>query len=253
MRIVAVANQKGGVGKTTTAVNLAAGLVQTGKRVLLVDLDPQANASTGLGQVGNMAGSIYHVLLGELPLCAVLHEVSPAGLFLAPSSPDLAGAEVEIYPRADREQHLKRALAEASDFDYALIDCPPALNMLTINALVAANRVLIPMQCEYYALEGLTQLLNTVRRVRAQLNPHLEVDGLLRTMFDNRNRLSSEVGQELERHFPDKLYQTVIPRNIRLAEAPSFGRAALEYDPSCAGSLAYQGLAKEFLQREGIK
>ena len=253
MRTVAIANQKGGVGKTTTAVNLAAGLAQMGKRVLLIDFDPQANATTGLGLGGSAVSTIYHVLLGELPLSVVLLNASPAGLFLAPSSPDLAGAEVELYGRPDCERHLKNALVPVSNFEYVLIDCPPALSMLTINALVAADSVLIPMQCEYYALEGLTQLLGTVRRVRAQLNPHLEVHGLLRTMFDNRNRLSSEVGLELERHFPDKLYSTVVPRNIRLAEAPSFGRAALEYDPACAGSRAYQGVAAEFLRREWVE
>ncbi|EGQ62388.1 chromosome partitioning protein parA [Acidithiobacillus sp. GGI-221] len=160
---------------------------------------------------------------------------------------------MELYGRPDRERRLQDALAPVAGFDYALIDCPPALNMLTINALVAADSVLIPMQCEYYALEGLTQLLGTVRRVRAQLNPRLEVHGLLRTMFDNRNRLASEVALELERHFPDKLYQAVVPRNIRLAEAPSFGRAALVYDPACAGSRAYQGVATEFLRREWMK
>ncbi|ACH85002.1 MULTISPECIES: ParA family protein [Acidithiobacillus] len=253
MRTVAIANQKGGVGKTTTAVNLAAGLAQNGKRVLLIDLDPQANATTGLGLGGSATATIYHALLGELPLSAVLLNAFPEGLSLAPSSPDLAGAEVELYGRPDRERRLQDALAPVAGFDYALIDCPPALNMLTINALVAADSVLIPMQCEYYALEGLTQLLGTVRRVRAQLNPRLEVHGLLRTMFDNRNRLASEVALELERHFPDKLYQAVVPRNIRLAEAPSFGRAALVYDPACAGSRAYQGVATEFLRREWMK
>ncbi|MGC9217107.1 ParA family protein [Acidithiobacillus sp.] len=253
MRTVAIANQKGGVGKTTTAVNLAAGLAQNGKRVLLIDLDPQANATTGLGLGSSATATIYHALLGELPLSAVLLNAFPEGLSLAPSSPDLAGAEVELYGRPDRERRLQDALAPVAGFDYALIDCPPALNMLTINALVAADSILIPMQCEYYALEGLTQLLGTVRRVRAQLNPRLEVHGLLRTMFDNRNRLASEVALELERHFPDKLYQTVVPRNIRLAEAPSFGRAALVYDPACAGSRAYQGVATEFLRREWMK
>ena len=253
MRTVAIANQKGGVGKTTTAVNLAAGLAQNGKRVLLIDLDPQANATTGLGLGGSATATIYHALLGELPLSAVLLNAFPEGLSLAPSSPDLAGAEVELYGRPDRERRLQDALAPVAGFDYALIDCPPALNMLTINALVAADSILIPMQCEYYALEGLTQLLGTVRRVRAQLNPRLEVHGLLRTMFDNRNRLASEVALELERHFPDKLYQAVVPRNIRLAEAPSFGRAALVYDPACAGSRAYQGVATEFLRREWMK
>ena len=253
MRTVAIANQKGGVGKTTTAVNLAAGLAQNGKRVLLIDLDPQANATTGLGLGSSATATIYHALLGELPLSAVLLNAFPEGLSLAPSSPDLAGAEVELYGRPDRERRLQDALAPVAGFDYVLIDCPPALNMLTINALVAADSILIPMQCEYYALEGLTQLLGTVRRVRAQLNPRLEVHGLLRTMFDNRNRLASEVALELERHFPDKLYQTVVPRNIRLAEAPSFGRAALVYDPACAGSRAYQGVATEFLRREWMK
>ncbi|MEK8089627.1 ParA family protein [Thermithiobacillus plumbiphilus] len=252
MRIIAIANQKGGVGKTTSAVNLAAGLALAGKRVLLVDLDPQGNATMGLGVNKNaLTHTIYQVLVDQIPLSGVLHPVSPAGLQLAPANAELSGAEVELVDQTGRDQRLREALAtQAQAFDYALIDCPPALNMLTVNALVAAHSVMIPMQCEYYALEGLTQLLATIRRVRSQFNPDLALGGLLRTMFDPRNRLANEVAAELERHFPDKLYQTVVPRNVRLAEAPSHGRAVMEYDRQCAGTQAYLGLTREFLRRE---
>lgn len=254
MRIIAIANQKGGVGKTTSAVNLAAALALSGRRVLLLDLDPQSNATTGLGLSKSVRrGSTYDVLLEQLPLGAIVQAVSPAGLSLAPSSTDLSGAEVELVNMTGRERRLKEALAPYIDeFEYAFIDCPPALNMLTLNALVAAQAVIIPMQCEYYALEGLTQLLSTIRRVRNQINPELQLGGLLRTMFDPRNRLANEVAAELEKHFPDKLYQTVIPRNVRLAEAPSHGRAIMDYDRHCSGAQAYISLANEFLRREGL-
>ena len=250
MRIIAIANQKGGVGKTTSAVNLAAGLALAGQRVLLVDLDPQGNATMGLGvNKSAQQQTIYHVLLGQTTIDTVLQPASVKGLMLAPANADLAGAEIELVKVAQREQQLKLALHGLS-YDFVIMDCPPALNLLTVNALVAAHAVLIPMQCEYYALEGLSQLLSTIRKVRDRLNPSLQVSGLLRTMFDPRNRLAGEVAAELEKHFPDKLYKTVIPRNVRLAEAPSYGRAIMDYDRTCAGAQAYLNLTQEFLQRE---
>ena len=248
MRVVAIANQKGGVGKTTTAVNLAAALAALGKRVLVVDLDPQGNATTGLGGEKGRWPNVYHLLLEEADLAAVAQ--SWGALSLVAASADLAALELELAGQEGREFRLRRTLQQTQDWDYVFIDCPPSLGLLTLNALVAADRVLIPMQCEYFALEGLTQLLDTLRRVRAQLHPGLEVDGLLRTMFDARNRLTTEVNRELEQHFPERLYRVIVPRNVRLAEAPSFGRAAIDYDPQCAGAEAYRLLAQEFLQRE---
>ncbi|WP_248884073.1 ParA family protein [Acidithiobacillus acidisediminis] len=248
MRVVAIANQKGGVGKTTTAVNLAAALAALGKRVLVVDLDPQGNATTGLGGEKGRWPNVYHLLLEEADLAAVAQ--SWGALSLVAASADLAALELELAGKEGREFRLRRTLQQTQDWDYVFIDCPPSLGLLTLNALVAADRVLIPMQCEYFALEGLTQLLDTLRRVRAQLHPGLEVDGLLRTMFDARNRLTTEVSRELEQHFPERLYRVIVPRNVRLAEAPSFGRAAIDYDPQCAGAEAYRLLAQEFLQRE---
>ena len=248
MRVVAIANQKGGVGKTTTAVNLAAALAALGKRVLVVDLDPQGNATTGLGGEKGRWPNVYHLLLEEADLAAVAQ--SWGALSLVAASADLAALELELAGKEGREFRLRRTLQHTQDWDYVFIDCPPSLGLLTLNALVAADRVLIPMQCEYFALEGLTQLLDTLRRVRAQLHPGLEVDGLLRTMFDARNRLTTEVNRELEQHFPERLYRVIVPRNVRLAEAPSFGRAAIDYDPQCAGAEAYRLLAQEFLQRE---
>ncbi|WP_308389791.1 ParA family protein [Acidithiobacillus sp. AMEEHan] len=248
MRVVAIANQKGGVGKTTTAVNLAAAVAALEKRVLLIDLDPQGNASTSLGADKSRWPNVYHLLLGEADLSAALQECGVVSLLAA--SPDLAALEVELADQEGRELRLRDALRGTQGWDYVFIDCPPSLGLLTLNALVAADRVLIPMQCEYFALEGLTQLLDTLRRVRAQLHPGLEVDGLLRTMFDARNRLSAEVSGELERHFPERMYRVIVPRNVRLAEAPSFGQPVIHYDPQCAGADAYRQLAQEFLQRE---
>jgi chromosome partitioning protein len=250
-RVYAVANQKGGVGKTTTTVNLAAGLAQTGQRVLLVDLDPQGNATMGSGiDKRNAVRTVYHLLLGLSDLAAVRLRSESGGYDLLPANRELAGAEVELVGIERRESRLKEALAGVSgDYDYILIDCPPSLSLLTINGLVAANAVLIPMQCEYYALEGLSDLVGTIKRVRAHLNPQLEIAGLLRTMYDPRNTLSQQVSQQLESHFGDKVYQTLVPRNVRLAEAPSYGAPAVVWDKGSKGAQAYLALAEEILAR----
>ena len=251
MKVFAITNQKGGVGKTTTAVNLAASLAARHQRVLLVDLDPQGNATTGSGiDKAALRRSVYHVLLGQATIPEVeVH--SPSGQYaVLPANRELAGAEVELVDLPNREFMLRKALVACEDrFDLALIDCPPALNMLTVNGLAAAGKVLIPMQCEYYALEGLSDLVQTIKRVRHHLNPQLEIEGLLRTMFDPRNQLSQQVAAQLEHHFGPKLYRTVIPRNVRLAEAPSHGKPALHYDATSKGAMAYQDLAVELLQR----
>jgi chromosome partitioning protein len=253
MKILAITNQKGGVGKTTTCVNLAASLAANGKRVLLIDLDPQGNASTGSGvDKAQLKHSIYHVLLGEKTLKEVIVTVEAAGFDVAPSNRELAGAEVELVNELARETRLKQAIIalRATDkaYDFVLLDCPPALNLVTVNALTAAHTVMIPMQCEYYALEGLSDLVNTIKKVRAHLNPTLEIEGLLRTMFDNRNMLATQVSDQLKSHFGKKVYNTVIPRNIRLAEAPSYGLPVLIYDKASKGSQAYLALAKEIIQ-----
>ncbi len=250
MKILAITNQKGGVGKTTTSVNLAASLAANGKKVLLVDLDPQGNASTGSGiDKVHLKHSIYHVLIGEKSLVEVIVKSEKGGFDVAPSNRELAGAEVELVNEAERETRLKKAISKISGYDYILLDCPPALNLVTVNALTAADTVMIPMQCEYYALEGLSDLVNTIKKVRAHLNPTLEIEGLLRTMFDNRNMLASQVSAQLVDHFGKKVYETIIPRNIRLAEAPSYGVPALIYDKSSRGAIAYLELAEEIISK----
>jgi chromosome partitioning protein len=248
-RVLAVVNQKGGVGKTTTSVNLAAALAQAGRRVLLIDLDPQGNATMGSGVDKRMVSrTVYHVLLGLSEIAAVRVCVERGGFDLLPANRELAGAEIELVELEGRETRLKTALERvAHEYDFILIDCPPSLSLLTVNALTAAQRVLIPMQCEYYALEGLSDLVATIKRVRANLNPHLEIAGLLRTMYDPRNTLSQQVSQQLEDHFKDKVYRTLVPRNVRLAEAPSYGVPAVLWDAASKGAQAYLALAAEIL------
>jgi chromosome partitioning protein len=250
-RVLAVANQKGGVGKTTTTVNLAAGLVQAGQRVLLVDLDPQGNATMGSGiDKRALKETVYQVLLGLATAEHVRLRSESGGYDLLPANRELAGAEVEMVELEHREVRLKGALAPLADeYDYIVLDCPPALNLLTLNGLVAADAVMIPMQCEYYALEGLSDLINTIKKVRTHLNPSIEIAGLLRTMFDPRNTLAQQVSAQLEEHFGAKVYSTVIPRNVRLAEAPSYGIPAVRFDAVCKGSQAYLALADELLGR----
>lgn len=253
-RVVAIANQKGGVGKSTTAINLGAGLALQGESILIVDLDPQGNTSSGLGiDRGAIELSTYELLVDEdTTIGDVVEPTSVRNLHVVPATIELAGAEIELVSLFSREQRLKNALSEAlGDYDFVLIDCPPSLGLLTINGLTAANEVLIPIQCEYYALEGVSQLTRNIGLVKQNINPQLEVEGVVLTMFDGRTTLSSDVASQVREHFPDQTYKTVIPRTVRLSEAPSYGEPIEAYDPMSRGAIAYRELAREFRRRHG--
>ncbi|MGV1758957.1 MULTISPECIES: ParA family protein [Rhizobium] len=252
-RIITIANQKGGVGKTTTAINLATALAAIGERVLIVDLDPQGNASTGLGiERRDRKQSSYDLLAGTHTILETVQETAVPNLFIVPSTMDLLGVEMEIAQQPDRVFRLRRALntPDALSFSYILVDCPPSFNLLTMNAMAAAHSVLVPLQCEFFALEGLSQLLETVDQVRRTVNPSLDIQGIVLTMFDSRNNLAQQVVSDVRTHLGEKVYHTLIPRNVRVSEAPSYGKPAILYDLKCAGSQAYLQLASEVIQRE---
>ncbi|MNJ91077.1 Sporulation initiation inhibitor protein Soj [compost metagenome] len=251
-KTICIANQKGGVGKTTTSVNLSSALATLGKKVLLVDMDPQGNASSGLGikRYESQDNNSYHVLIGEKTLAEAIQNTSNPNLKISTANPDLVGAEIELVDMPQREYRLKQAIATVSqDFDYVLIDCPPSLGLLTLNALNAADSFLVPLQCEYYALEGLSQLLNTAGLIKKNLNPQLHIEGIVLTMFDIRNNLSHQVVTEIKTHFGDKVFSAIIPRNVRLSEAPSHGQSIFEYDSKSIGATRYLELAKEVVAR----
>ncbi len=252
-QILAVVNQKGGVGKTTTVVNLATILAARGKRVLMIDVDPQGNATSGLGfDKKNLSKTIYDVLINDEPIRNAIYDSGRKGLHLCPANIELAGAEVELVEIVSRETVLKRAVQSSRNtYDIVLMDCPPSLGLLTVNALTAADGVLVPIQSEYYALEGLTQLMETVTLIKRGLNPHLSVFGVVVTMFDTRTQLAHQVANEVRRYFGDKVFRTIIPRNVRLSEAPSFGKAIMEYDPKSKGAESYDALAREVIRRIG--
>ena len=249
-KVISVANQKGGVGKTTTTINLSTVLAKKGKKVLLIDADPQGNATSGLGAEKDVEYSTYDVLVGETSMRDVIEKTIIKNLLICPSNINLAGAEVELVPMMSREQRLKEKIEEIKDiFDYILIDCPPSLGLITLNAFTASDSVLIPVQCEYYALEGLGQLINTVNLVKKHLNKQLQIEGALLTMYDIRTNLSNQVVKEVKKYFENKVYKTVIPRNVRLSEAPSYGMPITEYDPRSKGAKNYEKFTKEFLKR----
>ena len=251
-RVISVANQKGGVGKTTSTVSLAAALAVHGKKVLIIDSDPQGNATSGLGvQKGELEQDVYDVLVNQVPMADVIVPTTRENLMIAPSTIQLAGAEIELTSQPRREQRLKEAVKNIKDdYDYIFIDCPPSLGHLTMNAFTASDTVLIPVQCEYYALEGLSQLMNTITMVRKHFNPHLKIEGVLLTMYDARTNLGNEVKEDVIKYFREKVYKTIIPRNVRLSEAPSYGQAIVDYDPRSRGAEVYMELAKEVLAHE---
>ena len=250
-KIISIANQKGGVGKTTTAINLAASIALSGKEVLLIDLDPQGNASSGLG-IEEDAKGVYELLMGEASVDEVTCSTEIETLKIIPSKVDLTGAEIELVARESREKVLKNSLKKVDDYEFVVIDCPPSLGLLTLNALAVSNSVLIPMQCEYYALQGLGHLLKTLKLVKKSINPDLKVEGILLTMFDGRTLLATQVKDQVQKYFSDFLLKSVIPRNVRLSEAPSHGKPAVLYDVNCSGSMAYIGLAREIINKQGL-
>lgn len=255
-KTICIANQKGGVGKTTTSVNLSSALATLGNRVLLIDMDPQGNASSGLGikRYDSQESNTYHVLIGEKTLSETTQNTSNGNLKVSTANPDLVGAEIELVDMPQREYRLKQAIALVADqYDFVLIDCPPSLGLLTLNALNAADSFLVPLQCEYYALEGLSQLLNTAGLIKKNLNPQLHIEGIVLTMFDSRNNLSHQVVTEIKTHFGEKVFNAIIPRNVRLSEAPSHGQSIFEYDAKSVGAVRYLELAKEVVQRAEVK